>query len=77
MYFIGNNENLTLRGEINDISFLDISRPEEYVWTNVYTPQPPPPPPPPITHSFGFVRPIGCNVILFSLVVVYLFVSFI
>ena len=74
MFFIGENLNETLNNKIMDISLLDVSRPEEFVWTNVFTPPPPPQLP---SHSFGFVRPIGCKVIPFSWIIIYLFVSFI
>ena len=76
-FLLGNNLDLRLHDKISDISFLDVSRPEEYVWTNVFTPQPPHTLPPQPSKNFGSVRSIEYNGVLFSLVVVYVFVSFI
>ena len=73
IFFTGTNKNYTLHSEISDILLLDISRNDEYVWTNVFNPGPPPP----MSTSSNFVKPIWCNIMLFSWSMIYLFVSFI
>ena len=79
IFFTGTNKNYTLHSEISDILLLDISRNDEYVWTNVFNadPQKPSSPPPPMSTSSDFVKPIWCNIMLFSWSMIYLFVFFI
>jgi|tagenome__1003787_1003787.scaffolds.fasta_scaffold19496863_1 hypothetical protein len=37
-YLIGNNDNDTLDAKIRDVSLLDISNNDKYIWTNVFIP---------------------------------------
>ena len=78
IFFTGTNKNYTLHSEISDILLLDISRNDEYVWTNVFTRTTPSSLPPQVsTSSSNFVKPIWCNIMLFGWSMIYLFVSFI